>query len=129
MKYRHHIVFCTDITGDKVMHESFDSDDVMPQQSEVMSCMYEFMKKHNPDVMKVSGSYKAGVRNISTVLNGKVDKDLNYVTAEDLVITNNGLRGACVQQGMISLNSKMSNLCTDAQCGFCNVVRKVKAGR
>lgn len=53
--------------------------------------------------------------------------NINYVTAEDLVITNNGLRGACVQQGMISLNKKMSNLCTDAQCGFCNVVRKVKS--
>ena len=69
MKYRHPLVFMTNITGDKMMHESFESDNLMPTHSEMIKCTLKVMKEHNAEVMKKNTEYNIGVRGLSTFKN------------------------------------------------------------
>ncbi len=69
MKYRHYVSFCTDITGDRIMHESFNSDDKVPKDSDVKKCTMKFMKEFNSEDLKGHDSFRLGIRSISTVTN------------------------------------------------------------
>lgn len=69
-KYVHHIVFVTELTGELILHDTFESDDSIPLQHEMQECTKTFMSKYyKVEVLNNTTGYRIAIKNLSTFKN------------------------------------------------------------
>lgn len=69
-KYEHHIVFITELTGDIVLHEAFESDDLVPLHCDMQECTKKFMDTYyKVQVLNNTTGYRVAIKNLSTFKN------------------------------------------------------------